>query len=85
MIYLIEYEHLIDDLVTDSETRWIFNKVKSTANKFKIELSDVDFRRFIELEKNDHDTKWIMHQMSLSNGSFIDALMSYVLAIRPHP
>lgn len=78
MNYAIEYEHLIDELVTDSSASWHFDKVKDTANKNRLELSDEDFLRFFKLQKADKDVGWLMHQMNAYKLSLTDALISYI-------
>lgn len=78
MTYVIEYEHLKDELVSDEKTRWHFNKVKDAANKFKLELFDEDFKRLYKLQKADKDIEWLMHKMSVYKQSLTDALVSYI-------
>jgi hypothetical protein len=76
--YVIEYEHLQDELVTNEKSRWYFNKVKDEANKYKLELSDEDFKRFLKLKVSDKDTGWVMHKMSAYEMSLTDALITYI-------
>lgn len=78
MTYAIEYEHLKDELVKNSNTEWIFNKVKNSANKYKLELSDEDFNNLFKLQKADKDIEWVMHQMSVYKQTLTDALISYI-------
>lgn len=78
MKYAIEYEHLKEELVTNQKTEWHFNQVKNSANKFRLELSDEDFKRFLKLEISDKDIKWLMHQMSAYKLSLTDALISMI-------
>lgn len=78
MKYAIEYEHLKDDLVNNDLTEWHFKKVKDTANKLRLELSDEDFLRFFKLHKADKDISWLMHKMSAYKLSLTDALISYI-------
>ena len=78
MIYAIEYEHLKDELITDGKTEWLFNRVKNNANKYKMELTDEDFKRFYKLEKADKDTSWLMGKMSNYDLSITDALILYI-------
>lgn len=76
--YVIEYEHLKDELVTNSTTLWNFNRVKDNANEFRMELSDEDFKRFFKLSQRDKDIGWLMYRMSEYNLNFIDALIMYI-------
>ncbi|GIN22588.1 hypothetical protein [Siminovitchia fordii] len=78
MKYAIEYEHLKDELVMNEETRWQFNQVKDSANKYRLELTDEDFKRFLKLQASDEDVKWLMHKMSAYKLSFTDALITYI-------
>lgn len=78
MEYAIEYEHLIDELVTDTKTQWRFNNVKESANKYKLELSDEDFKRFLKLQNANKDISWLMHQMDAYKKSLTDALINYI-------
>lgn len=78
MTYDIQYEHLQDELVTNEVTEWHFKKVKESANNYKLELSDDDFKRFFKLSRRDKDIKWLMNQMSAYKLSLIDALVSYI-------
>ena len=80
MIYVIQYEHLEDELVTSEKDEWHFGKVKEIANKHKLELTDEEFKVFFKLHKSDKDVDWIMHQMSAYKSSFTDALVSYITA-----
>jgi len=77
MIYVIEYEHLADELVRNERTEWHFKQVKEYANKFNLELTDEEFRGLFTLQKKDKDIGWIMHQMSYGS-TFTDALISYI-------
>lgn len=78
MKYAIEYEHLKDELVTDTTTERHFNRVKGIANCYKIELSDEDFKRLLKLDIADKDTDWFIHKMSAYKLSLTDALISYI-------
>lgn len=78
MRYVIEYEHLKDDLVTDELTQWQFDKVKESANKYKLELTDAEFNQFLKLRKADKDIDWLMHKMGAYRLTFTDALISYI-------
>lgn len=78
MKYVIEYEHLKDELVKNDKTDFLFNHVKDNANKFKLELSEEDFKRFFKLKSSDVDVKWMMHKMHAYELSLTDALISYV-------
>jgi hypothetical protein len=49
MEYDIQYEHLEDELSTNENTCWHFKKVRENANTYKLELSDDDFKRFLNL------------------------------------
>ena len=55
MKYIIQYEHIKDDLVTSEKSEFLFNHVKEHANKYKLELSDEDFKRFFKLKESDVD------------------------------
>jgi len=79
MKYAIEYEHLQDELITDKASKWHFNQVKETANRYKLELSDEDFKRLFKLQRADKDIGWIMDQMSILGMSLVDALVSYIV------
>jgi hypothetical protein len=78
MKYAIEYEHLKDELVTSDKTKWHFNEVKDSANKYNLELSDEDFKRFLKLEVSNKDINWLMHKMSAYKMSLTDVLISYI-------
>lgn len=78
MKYDIQYEHLEDDLVKDEVSKWHFDEVKSNANKYNLELSDEDFKRFLTLQKASKDIGWMMHKMSLYKKSLVDILVSYI-------
>lgn len=78
MKYAIEYEHLKDELVTNDKTQWHFNKVKESANRYSLELTDEEFKGFLKLHTSDKDIDWLMHKMSVYRLSFTDALISYV-------
>ncbi|MCL1696334.1 hypothetical protein [Lysinibacillus sp. BPa_S21] len=78
MKYTIQYEHLEDELVNDADSKWHFDEVKNYANKYSLELSDVDFKRFLKLQKSNKDIAWMMHIMSVYKQSFTDTLISYI-------
>lgn len=78
MEYAIEYEHLKDELAGSDKSGWNFNKVKDSTNKYRLELSDEDFKRFFKLQVSDKDIGWIMHKMSVHNLSIADALITYI-------
>jgi hypothetical protein len=78
MKYVIEYEHLNDELVKNDKTHFHFNKVKDSANKYRLELSDEEFKQFLKLQMSDKDVNWLMHKMSVYKLSFTDALISYI-------
>lgn len=78
MKYDIQYEHLEDELVTDSSTFFCFKNVRNSANKHRLELSDDDFKRFFKLSMRGKDIDWLMLCMSDYNVSLIDALISYM-------
>ncbi|AMQ66546.1 hypothetical protein BH753_gp064 [Bacillus phage Shbh1] len=78
MEYVIEYEHLKDEFVTNDKTKQLFHKVKDSANKHRLELSDEDFKRFFKLKESDKDLDWLMHRMSVYKLSLTDALISYI-------
>lgn len=77
MIYAIEYEHLIDELVKNEDTQWHFNKVKNNANKYRLELADEEFEGFLRLSLKDKDISWLMNQMRYKS-TFSEALVSYI-------
>ncbi|GAB6989454.1 hypothetical protein [Paenibacillus pini] len=79
MKYEIEYEHLIDELVTNEETQWHFKRVKESANKYSLELSDEDFKGFLKLHTSDKDIDWLMLKMSAYRLSFSDVLVCYII------
>ncbi len=78
MKYVIEYEHLRDELVTDSKAEWHFNSVKESANKYKLELTDEEFKGFLKLHKANKDINWFMHVMTVYKLSFTEAIISYI-------
>ena len=78
MKYVIEYEHLKDELVTFDNAQWHFNKVKESANKYSLELTDEEFKGFFRLHSSGKDVDWLMHKMSAYKISFVDALISYI-------
>jgi hypothetical protein len=78
MKYVIEYEHLNDELIKNDKTKFHFNKVKDSANKYRLELSDEEFKQFLKLQMSDKDVNWLMHKMSVYKLSFTDALISYI-------
>ena len=86
MKYDIRYEHLFDDYCKNPEGEypWYndkkvyhFKTVVNNANKYKLELSDEDFKLFFELSYR-CDISWIMHQMTAYKLSFKEALVSYI-------
>lgn len=76
--YAIEYEHLADELIVDEITKWNFEQVKKCANKYKLELSDEDFKRLFKIQRSDKDIDWIIHKMSVYKLTLVDALVSYI-------
>lgn len=81
MKYVIEYEQLKDELVTNDKTRVLFNRVRNYANKYRIELSDEEFKTFFALGKNDHtDIRWMISKMGMYDVPFVDVLVSYIQA-----
>lgn len=78
MKYNILYENLEDELVTNTDTYWHFKNVRENANKYKLELSDYEFKRFFKLSTRDKDIDWLMHQMSAYKLNLVDALVSYI-------
>ncbi len=78
MKYVIEYEHLEDEMVTGGRSKWYFDQVKESANKYSLELSDEEFEGFFKLQKAEEDIGWLMHKMSMYRVSFTDALVSYI-------
>jgi hypothetical protein len=76
--YVIEYEHLKDELVSNEKTKWSFNQVKDNANKNRLELSDEDFKRFFKLQIYNKDVGWLMCKMNTYKLSFTDALIAYI-------
>ncbi|RYI30545.1 hypothetical protein EVU96_09015 [Bacillus infantis] len=78
MRYVIEYEHLKEDLVKNDRAKWYFDTVKNSANNYRLELSDGDFKRFLKLLLADKDIDWLMCKMSKYNVSFKDALIMYI-------
>ncbi len=78
MKYVIIYEHLQDELITNKDMEWHFKKVRENANKYELELSDEDFKRFFRLCIRDKDIGWLMHKMSAYDLGLVDALVSYV-------
>lgn len=78
MKYDISYEHLEDEFVDKENEQWHFKKVRENANKYKLELTDDDFRRFFKLSLKETDIGWLMHKMSAYNLSLIDALVLYI-------
>ena len=79
MKYVLEYEHLKEELVMTNEIEWNFNKVKDGANKHSLELSDEEFKGFLKLQLRRKDIKWIMRKMSVHELSFADALIIYII------
>ena len=69
-----------DELVTNEQDKWHFDKVKDSANKLKLELTDEEFKGFLKIRKSGKDMGWIMHQMSAYKLSFTDAFISYITA-----
>lgn len=76
--YAIEYEHLADELIVNEDSKWHFEQVKKCANKYKIELSDEDFKQLFKIQRADKDMEWIIHQMSVYKLTLVDALVSYI-------
>lgn len=76
--YEIDYEHLKDELVTSKKTERRFNHVKNIANKYRLELTDEEFKGFYKLWVYEKDIRWMMHKMSVYNVSFIDVLITYI-------
>ncbi|WP_255233856.1 hypothetical protein [Bacillus altitudinis] len=88
MKYAIPYDHLEEELVTENTmytlelTKLLFHfkKVKESANKYRLELSDEDFKRFFRLHVSGVDIDWIMHIMIKYENSFTDTLVQYITA-----
>lgn len=78
MRYVIEYEHLKDELVINDRTQWHFNKVKQSANKYRLELTDDEFKGFLRISLSDKDMDWLMHKMSAYKLTFVEALVTYI-------
>ncbi|KEP26592.1 hypothetical protein BA70_18545 [Bacillus zhangzhouensis] len=86
MKYAIPYDHLEEELVTEgtmytlelSKLLFHFKKVKESANKYRLELSDEDFKRFFRLHVSGVDIDWIMHIISTYEKSFTDTLVQYI-------
>lgn len=76
--YEIQYEGLYEELVNDSRSSWVFDRVKDYANKYRVELSDEEFSALFRLQNSDRDVDWIVHKMGVYKTSFIDALISYI-------
>ena len=79
MKYVIDYEHIKEDLVMKNEIEWHFNKVKDGANEHSLELSDEEFKGFLKLQLRGKDIEWIMRKMSVHELSFADALIIYII------
>lgn len=78
MKYVIPYDHIAEEYVTDGKSLWEFEKVRDCANKYRLELSDVEFYYFLKLFRKDLSIDWIMYRMNELNVSLLDALVSYV-------
>ncbi|WHF25266.1 hypothetical protein QJS65_10435 [Bacillus altitudinis] len=86
MKYDIPYDHLEEELVTEntmytlelSKLLFHFRKVKESANKYRLELSDEDFESFFRLHVSGVDIDWIMHIMSTYENSITDTLVQYI-------
>lgn len=78
MKYVIKYEHLEDELVNSSMSKWCFEKVRNTANENKIELSDDDFINLFKLQLSDKDAEWIIHKMSKYDKTLLESLVLYL-------
>ena len=76
--YEIKYEHLKDDLVKDDKTYYHFNRVRKSANHYRLELNDEEFLGFFKISQSDKDVEWMMHKMSAYNCSFTWVLISYI-------
>lgn len=76
MKYDIQYENVKDEI--DGKDLYWFSKVKDSANKYKVELSDEDFTRLLKLAKNDKDYDWILHKMGVYKSTLVDTLISYI-------
>ena len=78
MKYVIDYEHIKEDLVMTNEIERPFNKVKEAANENHLDLSDEEFKGFFKLQLRGKDVDWIMHKMSAHKLTFMDALITYI-------
>ncbi|MBP1917206.1 hypothetical protein J2Z23_004191 [Lederbergia galactosidilyticus] len=78
MKYVIQYEHLEDELVINEKTKWHFDMVKECANEHRLELSDEEFKGFFKIHISGKDISWLMHKMSVYKLSFADSLISYI-------
>ncbi|MFW0909642.1 hypothetical protein [Bacillus altitudinis] len=78
MKYVIPYDHIAEEYVTDGKSLWEFEKVRDCANKYRLELSDAEFYHFLKLRRKDIDVSWFMHLMSVYGSSFTDTLVHYI-------
>lgn len=78
MKYDIKYENLRDELVTSKSSDWHFSNVVDSANKYKLELSEEDFKYLLQMETLDKDIGWVMHKMSVYKTTLTSALISYI-------
>lgn len=78
MKYVIPYDHIAEEYVTGGKSQWEFEKVRDCVNKYRLELSDDDFYKFLKLYRRGVGIDWIMYRMRELNESFLDALVSYV-------
>jgi hypothetical protein len=76
MKYDVQYESVKDD-INPKDFFW-FSRVRDSANKHKVELSDGDFMRLLKLVKRDKDYDWILHQMGVYKKTLIDTLINYI-------
>ena len=79
MKYVIDYEHIKEDLVMTNEIEWHFSKVKEAANENHLELSDEEFKGFFKLQLRDKDVEWMMRKMSVHKLSFTSVLITYII------
>lgn len=75
---VIDYTRLKSELATDDKKDWCFGQVKKSGEKYGLNLSEEDFKRFFKLKVDGQDVDWMMHHMSAYNKSLIDTLVMYI-------
>ncbi|MDC6267738.1 hypothetical protein [Lysinibacillus fusiformis] len=74
----IDYARLKSELATDENKDWCFDQVKKSAEKYGLNVSEEDFKRFFKLQVGHKDIDWMMRHMAAYKKTLIDTLVTYI-------